>query len=728
MATMMDCRKPSVWLFLFFFVPVSCFLPSHQRSFAVRRSNSNRMSQRDIERDRKVGGGRPTIDAEQEDESFVKDDYFQDDSALSRGELEAMTVSQLKQMLRLRGSKVSGKKAQLVDRLLQIASGSVPTSTSPPPPPGIVDADVIGQRKFEDSNKEDSVVKKGSTRRDPHKQRTFAEKLGLELTDVSKHVYSGKSKEHYRSLADIRREEERAQDDEEEGEFVELNKLPGIATDIPFGWGANAKVLQDCNEGRVILDSLTRNMVEFIGSNQTECQAYVVASRDALKPFLAGGVMGKNESAEEKMSSIQVQRENRNQAEYEAKYKEDETLEDEGDDMDLYRNAGVRDYGDWGMYSMTGAQISAKEVKGLIVLSDVHGPFTNNTKALVEKIAFECQPIVVMAPDIFRDHPWEEVDGTGKNTNGETYEEWRETHSGTRVNVDIRAAAACLRNRYGVDSVSIWGMCYGGGRALEAASGWAPTLHDVDGSIPPPFVNPMSVVAWYPTRYNATNLFGKQHGGKNESFAAVAIFAGNDTLPGATPEDAALLKSCLEKDPRVKDLMIKVFPDQEHGFAHNKLAAKYFDEPKSETEQFIDEQFNGGGRLIRHNSDADVASLLSTSFMETYSRNFLPTVGISVRDDPTAKKWHNLQMHDLSASRDRDIFKEVEDTINNHVVPDDDYVGLSEEEQTEKTKRALMSYQSEIGDESPDYRLKESDTVEEMIAKIGASEKGISLW
>ena len=35
--------------------------------------------------------------------------------------------------------------------------------------------------------------------------------------------------------------------------------------------------------------------------------------------------------------------------------------------------------------------------------------------------------------------------------------------------VDIRAAAVALREQYGVRSVSIFGTCFGGGRALEAA-------------------------------------------------------------------------------------------------------------------------------------------------------------------------------------------------------------------------------------------------------------------
>jgi hypothetical protein len=61
-----------------------------------------------------------------------------------------------------------------------------------------------------------------------------------------------------------------------------------------------------------------------------------------------------------------------------------------------------RDYSDWGKYTVTGAQLSASEVQGVLLLSDVYGAFSDDMLALAEKIAFECQPVVVMVPDLFR--------------------------------------------------------------------------------------------------------------------------------------------------------------------------------------------------------------------------------------------------------------------------------------------------------------------------------------
>ena len=127
-----------------------------------------------------------------------------------------------------------------------------------------------------------------------------------------------------------------------------------------------------------------------------------------------------------------------------------------------------------------------------------------------------------------------------------------------------RAAAAALREQYGVSSTCIFGQCFGGGRALEATARSYPndTMDDVDGSIGPTHVNPSTCIAWYPTRYDASSLFGsdrKRTDDRNTSDVSImAVFAENDTIPGATSNDAAKLKSCLEEDNRSKDHMVKV--------------------------------------------------------------------------------------------------------------------------------------------------------------------------
>jgi hypothetical protein len=227
-------------------------------------------------------------------------------------------------------------------------------------------------------------------------------------------------------------------------------------------------------------------------------------------------------------------------------------------------------------------------------------------------------------------------------------------------------------------------------RALEAASGW---YHD--GAVgyyndafstrpPPPHVDPVACIAWYPTRYDAKKLFGKENegfrtfaNGDDRSVAVMAVFAEHDNLPGATVEDAALLKECLDADPRMKDVMVKVFPNQNHGFAHN--IPKEFTEGFDEDRFVVEDGYGGRANLVEHefsNGDAEVACLLSTAWMETYTRVFLPTVGAPVRDEDA--RWNELDMNGYPKDTKRDIRKEIEDSIANFKEPE---VDLSEVEE-----------------------------------------------
>merc|ERR1711957_913571 len=139
------------------------------------------------------------------------------------------------------------------------------------------------------------------------------------------------------------------------------------------------------------------------------------------------------------------------------------------------------------------------------------------------------------------------------------------TTSTKRVNADIQSAAAVLRERYGTDTVSVFGMGYGGGRALdsvfmkntpsqEATTTAAAAAADSNNDgipPPPPPVNPHSCVVWYPTKFDlksltATTTYNKNVDDENPT-AVMAVFAGDDILPGATREDAALLNDVLGK-------------------------------------------------------------------------------------------------------------------------------------------------------------------------------------
>ena len=203
--------------------------------------------------------------------------------------------------------------------------------------------------------------------------------------------------------------------------------------------------------------------------------------------------------------------------------------------------------------------ISANEVKGLLLLGDI--PTTDNDdndslwegdlKAMADRIAFECQPCVVLVPDLSK----------GRTTTTK------------RVNADIQSAAAVLRERYGTDTLSVFGMGYGGGRALDsvfmkstpsqkAAAAAAGASENNDGLPPPPPVNPHSCVAWYPTKFDLESFTATTTNNKNveddNPTAVMAVFAGDDILPGATREVAAILNDVLGKNNAVKDHLVKV--------------------------------------------------------------------------------------------------------------------------------------------------------------------------
>jgi len=160
---------------------------------------------------------------------------------------------------------------------------------------------------------------------------------------------------------------------------------------------------------------------------------------------------------------------------------------------------------------------------------------------------------------------------------------------------------------------------------LEVAAGWSPkTINQFIGEKQPdelpPLVSPASCVAWYPTRYNAKELFGSSCEECNEisKTAIMAIFAEEDNISGARKSDAKILKSYLDNVSWVTDNMVKVFENEDHGFAHVGIANRKGDE------------FGNG----------EVVSLLSTAWIDTYSRVYLPTAGPKVKSEDS--KWNSV--------------------------------------------------------------------------------------
>ncbi|EJK45678.1 hypothetical protein THAOC_35708 [Thalassiosira oceanica] len=635
-------------------------------SFFLKASESERIFDENDDEDAMP----PSIDGFGLDDDF---DYNQRD-------LESMTVAQLKQQLRLRNRKVSGNKSQLIERLLGASNKSSPESSS--------EVEIEGHPSHNErvvkTNPRDERRKDSETSHGSSAKVDEAKARGADIVDVSDYIDAEEVGKSFRASTRIKNAD--VVDADIEDDQADESTSP-YSSEV---WGEDARIVEDYEGRSVVVDGLSRTIIEYKGSNDTLVQAYVVGSRDALKNFLKGGEgtsdatskKNSHSSMEEKVYAIQQKREIESRRGL-ISDNDAEGMDDAGDPGSMYSTI-ERDYGDFGAISPTGAQLSSSEVQGVLLLSDVYGPFTDNTQALADKIAFECQPIVVLAPDMFRGKAWtndpvEDSAGVPRNEDGNSYDEWRKLHNERRVDVDIRAAAAVLRERYAVSSIAVWGTCYGGGRALEAASAWYPGgpasyYEDEFGDRQaPPHVDPIACISWYPTRYNARKLFGKTNegfrtfeDGRDRRIAVMAIFAEIDDLQGATPEDAVLLKKCLEDDPRISDFMVKVFPGQKHGFAHAKLGV--LEEFKNDCDsegRFQGEDYGAPDGLVDTGGDAEVACLLSTAFMESYTRTFLPTVGTPIRDDEDAR-WSTLEMEGYQPREVQEVRAELERDIANY--------------------------------------------------------------
>ena len=684
----------------------------------------------------------PIIDILQDDDNDAIQSSYSDEELQS-----TLTVSQLKQQLRLRGMKVGGTKKELIQRLFvgdgdggtRSNSGSGNVSEG-----GTVDNELqnSGYTKYEKSyasinrniqdddddddegiNVDDSSSKKekqstsnmnGEQQTNDSKRVIEAKSRGADIVDVTNYIDAEEIGKSFKSsdasshdtatqsdVVDVNVNED--EDDTEPKINTSEESTPTSTSSSPEVWGEDAKIIDDYEGRSVVVDGLSRTVIEYRGCNDTLVQAYVVGSRDALQKFLQGGQQTSTDAGNDDSTKSKKRTYNSMEEEVYAIQKKREKVpnqqaiiqdEMEGADADpsdttassLYGSI-ERDEGDWGVYTPTGAQLSSTEVQGVLFLSDVYGPFTDNTQSLVDKIAFECQPVVIMVPDLFRGDPWSD------DTDKAKYEDWRSKHPDWRVDIDIRAAASVLRERYAISSIAVWGTCYGGGRALEAAAGWYPGgpasyYEDSYNSKvqnrrpPPPHVDPVAAIAWYPTRYNAKDLFGRANegfrtfdNGQDRKVALMAVFAGNDELPGATPEDAMLLQECLEEDPRIVDYMVKIFPDTDHGFAHNLGTAggesgNKNEEEDDEMSRFLGEEFGSMEPLaMGSGGDAEVACLLSTAWMETYSRVFLPTVGTPVKFDTNERWSSNLEMEGLSSKRER---REVRSELNEAITDYED--------------------------------------------------------
>jgi SAP domain len=355
--------------------PIRISTTLHQ---AKSKSVSSRENENDNDKDDMDEEEEGAADYDNDESDYVELPQGMEDT-LTTEDLDGLTVDQMKQQLRLRGLKVSGRKSELMARLL---SGR---NTSPSVTPIIPETPTV------------AATATPGKKRPLTMAQVLAQAQEKELVDVTEYLDEedkGKNVKAWKgnTVVDADFDKENANDDNTNNEKSD-NKAET--------WGSEARIVDDYEGRNVVVDGLSRTLVEFKGSNQSYVSAFVVASRDALKPFLAGG---RQESAnvtaaEERLREIQTKREKDHRTHN--RFQGPEGV-DEGDPTGIYDNVLDRDYSDWGSYSVSGALMSATEVQGVLLLSDIYGAFNEDTQALAERIAFECQPIVVMVPDLFR--------------------------------------------------------------------------------------------------------------------------------------------------------------------------------------------------------------------------------------------------------------------------------------------------------------------------------------
>ena len=115
-----------------------------------------------------------------------------EDEGLSLEDVESLTIPQLKQQLRLRGLKVSGKKQELINRLLDFSGVQIQEMEEP----------VVEQNWNEDDIMEADVVSDNTSvnnKSSKSKAQKFAEERGKEFIDVTAYLDEddkGKSPNH----------------------------------------------------------------------------------------------------------------------------------------------------------------------------------------------------------------------------------------------------------------------------------------------------------------------------------------------------------------------------------------------------------------------------------------------------------------------------------------------------------------------------------------------------
>eukprot|EP00957_Ditylum_brightwellii_P187271 14262689-Ditylum_brightwellii.AAC.1 len=170
-----------------------------------------------------------------QDEDLPPSNPFDDDdfgNPLVRARVESLTVPQLKQQLRLRGAKVSGRKAELIERLLSLSLSSSGT---------------VSEESDDTTELEPELVDQETVEKKKSKAREFAEARGKKLVDVTA----------YLDEDDIGKETRTTQKENEDDEETE-EEGNDSAEATPEVWGDEARIVDDYDGRSPVVDGLSR--------------------------------------------------------------------------------------------------------------------------------------------------------------------------------------------------------------------------------------------------------------------------------------------------------------------------------------------------------------------------------------------------------------------------------------------------------------------------------------
>ncbi len=300
----------------------------------------------------------------------------------------------------------------------------------------------------------------------------------------------------------------------------------------------------------------------------------------------------------------------------------------DGSEVDAYIVSTKRGAREW-----EGEFKNTDETHVVIVMSDSFGYKDPNTRAVADEVAFICDTVVAV-PDLFRGQPWIGNSTKDHHHAPADYESWRVNCANEeRAIADAASCALYMQAEYQPASMGFFGMCYGGGRALELAAIAAKERNELllsssndktqKDTQPKCITNPANnrnsskslfakvapdcIVVFYPTWYDPKMV------SMHVACPIMAMFAANDKLPGARPEDATKLQQGLEANPQVIDYLLRSFEGEDNGFSHRGVTVSNNNNPRDAA------------------TIADDTMLLATVWFDLYLQKKKKTTGIPVR-------------------------------------------------------------------------------------------------